>query len=121
MKKYPKTISILEAAKALNCESGHVSRGLGMNVVTGNEHVAFDALAEAFKVPQEILAGFINGTDKAITRQQTAAMLGVKSHCLNIVNRCRATIVPVAHLGPGRGSRVRYSRKAVEAHLGVLS
>jgi hypothetical protein len=117
MKKFPKTISILDAAKAFNCPTGAIWRKLQIFVATGQEQVAFSKLVESFQCPPEFLADCLVGNDRALTREQAAALLGVKTHSLNIVSKCRADILPIAKLGFGRGAGTRYSRKTIEAHL----
>lgn len=117
MKKYPKTISILDAARALNCFTGTIACKLGIKPAIGNEQVAFSKVAESFKVSPEILADLVLQNDRALTREQAAALLGIKTHSLNTIKRSRSTIVPVVNIGLGRGAGLRYSRKAIEAHL----
>ena len=119
MKSYPTTVSIIQAARALNCETGTITQKLGIKPVTGNEHVAFAKLAESFHCPPEILADLVLQNDRALNREQAAALLGIKPHSLFMVSQKRATIVPVVHFGPGPGAGVRYSRKAIEAHLAL--
>ena len=119
MTTYPKTISIVEAAKALCCSTGTITQKLGIVPLTGNEQIRFEKIAEAFHCPPDFLADAILQNDKALTRPHAAAMLGIKTHSLNIVSKKRATIVPIVHLGPGAGAGVRYSRKAIEAHLSL--
>ena len=120
MTKLPKTISIVEAAKALNCATGTITQKLGIVPITGKEQIRLDKLAETFNCPPQFLADVLLSNDRAVTRQQAAEMLGVKPHSLNIVNKRRATILPLVWLGHGPGAGTRYSRKAIEAHLSLV-
>lgn len=113
----PESISINEAAKLLSCDPATVCRLVGFIPRTGKEPIHIQKLAEAVNCTSDILYAAVAGTDRLLTKPQAAAMLDLKSHCLNIVHLSRPTIVPVAALGQGKGNGFRYSQRAADNHL----
>lgn len=116
---YPIDASLMDVARALCCSPGVISRTLGIIPVTGDERFRFDVIRRKFKCPAQFLANVLSGADTALTRQQTADMLGTKKYNLSEVHQKRATIVPLVHLGHGYGAGTRYSLRAVQAHLAL--
>lgn len=69
------------------------------------------------KCPPSLLAEFLTGHDKALTKQEAADALGIQIHCLDRPREFRATVLPVIDLGRGTGRGFRYSFNAVQAQL----
>lgn len=113
----PSTISIVDAARALNSFTGVVQDLVGVRLITGRETFPVAKLVKALKCPLPVLGEFLNGHDKALTKQEAADALGVNVHCLHRPRQFRATVLPVIDLGRGTGRGWRYSFNAVQAQI----
>lgn len=119
MTRLPHKISIMDAARLFNTPVGIVARDMRIKNPTGQEVLVTADLMKRFKCPKELFKNLVSGADKALTKAQAAAMLGLRPHVLHIYHHKRASIVPVLALGDGNGRGLRFSRKAVEAHLAL--